>query len=241
MQQIDGMLEKILDIQHPDRLTEKIKHSSEINSQKVYPVSLDDRSLKISMLQPAKDSNNKLGLGMLKRDGTKSNKTDFYSLNETDGSDLKSNVIEAIINETQTIQSGGTVKVQLENDVFINGILIPRNQYLYAIGNLNGDRLYITVKSIHYNHNILPVSLSVFDLDGQEGINIPGAMSRDVAKQSADQAIQGIGLASLDPSIGAQAASAGIQAAKSLIGKKTKLVKLTIRGAYRILLRDDNL
>lgn len=241
MQQIDGMLEKILDIQHPDRVKEKIKQSSEINAQKVYPVLLDDQSLKISTLQSANDTNRKLSPGIFKSTVNRATKSDFYSLNETGGPDVKSNVIEAIINETQTIQSGGTVKVQLENDVYINGILIPRNQYLYGVGNLNGDRLYITIKSIHYNHNILPVSLSVFDLDGQEGINIPGTMSRDVSKQSAEQAIQGIGLASLDPSIGAQAASAGIQAAKSLIGKKTKLVKLTIRGSYRILLRDDNL
>ena len=77
------------------------------------------------------------------------------------------------------------------------------------------------------------------DLDGIAGIYIPGAITRDVAKQSTDQAIQSIRLASLDPSVGAQAASAGIQAAKSLIGRKVKLVKVTVKAGYRVLLRDN--
>jgi hypothetical protein len=46
-------------------------------------------------------------------------------------------------------------------------------------------------------------------------------------------------LASLDNSLGAQAASAGIQAAKSLIGKKAKLVRVNISAGYRVILRES--
>jgi hypothetical protein len=35
-----------------------------------------------------------------------------------------------------------------------------------------------------------------------------------------------------------QAANAGIQAAKSLISKKVKLVKVTVKAGYKILLKD---
>jgi hypothetical protein len=44
----------------------------------------------------------------------------------------------------------------------------------------------------------------------------------------------------MDPSLGAQAASAGIQAAKTLISKKVKLVKVTVKAGYQVLLRDNN-
>ena len=56
MQQINGMLEKILDIQHPDRVKEKIKQSSEINKRRVYPVLLDDPALEVSVLQTGQTS-----------------------------------------------------------------------------------------------------------------------------------------------------------------------------------------
>jgi len=83
------------------------------------------------------------------------------------------------------------------------------------------------------------VELSVYDMDGMNGIHIPGAITRDVAKQSTDRTIQGIGLTTLDPSLGAQAASAGIEAARDMIGKKVKLIKVTVKAGYQVLLRDE--
>ena len=71
------------------------------------------------------------------------------------------------------------------------------------------------------------------------GLYIPGAITRDVAKQSAEQGLQDIGFTSLNPSIGTQAASAGIQAAKTLLSKKVKLVKVTLKAGYHLLLYDE--
>lgn len=67
----------------------------------------------------------------------------------------------------------------------------------------------------------------------------PGAITRDVAKQSADRAAQQIDIATLNPSIGAQAANAGIEAAKTLFSRKVKLVKVTVKAGYQVLLRDE--
>jgi hypothetical protein len=71
-----------------------------------------------------------------------------------------------------------------------------------------------------------------------EGIHIPGAITRDVAKQSADNSLQNIEMTSIDPSLKVQAANAGINAAKSLLTKKVKLVKVTVKAGYRILLKE---
>lgn len=84
-----------------------------------------------------------------------------------------------------------------------------------------------------------PVELSVLDMDGMDGIYIPGAITRDVARQLADHAIQNLGLTNLNPSIGVQAASAGIEAAKTLFNKKVKLIKVTVKAGYHVLLRDE--
>jgi hypothetical protein len=47
-------------------------------------------------------------------------------------------------------------------------------------------------------------------------------------------------LYSMNNSLGVQAATAGIEAAKGLASKKAKLIKITVKAGYRILLRDAN-
>jgi hypothetical protein len=206
MDQVNGMLEKILDIQHPDRVKEKMQ--SPEHQQSVFSVSLNDDSLS----------------------------NQFYSLEDTSSNDA--NAIPAVIHETQTIVSGSTVKLRLLSEINIAGRLVPKDNFVYGIASLNGERLNITVKGVCYNNSILPVALSAYDLDGMEGIYIPGAITRDVAKQSTDNSLQQIGLNSPDPSIGMQAANAGIQAAKTILSKKVKLVKVTVKAGYKILLKD---
>ena len=87
------------------------------------------------------------------------------------------------------------------------------------------------------NHSLFPVKLQVYDMDGLEGIYIPGAITRDVAKESLNNATQMMELSSLDPSVKAQATTAGIDAVKTLLSKKTKLVRVTVKAGYKILLK----
>ena len=76
-------------------------------------------------------------------------------------------------------------------------------------------------------------------MDGQEGIYIPGSISRTVAKESVNNAIGGMNATTIDPSFGTQAVSAGIEAAKALAGKKIKLIKMTVRAGYKVLLKGN--
>lgn len=131
------------------------------------------------------------------------------------------------------------MKLRLLNEVFINGNLIPKDNFVFGAASLNGERLIIKINSIRYNSSLYPVDLSVCDMDGLDGIYIPGAITRDVAKESADRAVQRIGLTTLDPSLKIQAASAGIEAAKSLFSKKEKLIKVMVKAGCQVLLRDE--
>ena len=135
--------------------------------------------------------------------------------------------------------NGSTVKLRLLSDVFINGVFIPQNHFIYGIASLEGERLRIQVNGIQYAKSLFPIALEVYDMDGLSGLYIPGAISRDVAKQSADRSVQNIGFSSIDPSWQAQAAGAGMEAAKSLFSKKVKLIKVTVKAGYRVLLYDE--
>lgn len=235
LKQLNGMLEKILDIQHPDRVQEKIRQTSETQKGQVFAVSATGKETPISLLDNTSD--NRIGINSSSINQPQQN--GFYSLDESGLTDGSQNAIQAVIHETQTLVAGSTVKLRLVNDVYINGILIPKDNFLFGEAKLKGERLDIEIGSVRYQNSLFPVQLSVYDMDGMNGIYIPGAITRDVAKQSADRTIQDIGLTSVDPSLGAQAASAGIEAARDLISKKVKLVKVTVKSGYQVLLRDE--
>ncbi len=128
--------------------------------------------------------------------------------------------------------------MRLTEDVYINGTLIPKDNFVYGVCTLSGERLKISVQSIRCGNSLFPVSLSGYDLDAIEGIRVPGAITRDAGKEGADRAIQSIQMMSLDPNITTQAAAAGIEATKGLLSKKVKLIRVTVKADYPLLLLD---
>lgn len=233
MQQLNGVLEKILDIQHPERVQEKLKRVSEARKGQVFAVSADNSKDAASLL-----SSRPIDLGFDSTANSIGHLNGFFSLEDSNAFAEVPNAIKAVIHETQTVVNGSTIKLRLVDDIYINGILIPKGHFIYGIASLNGERLAVNINSIRYNNSIFPVELSVYDLDGLDGIHIPGAIARDAAKQSADQAVQGFGITTLDPSVGAQAAGAGIDAARTLFSKKVRQVKVTVKAGYQVLLLD---
>jgi len=228
MEQMSRMLDKIQEIQNPGLVRQKLLQQSEKNRGQVFAVSTNKKDEPVSTLD---NPMAQIALFTGQSNG-------FYSLDNNTPPETQ-NAIEAVVHESQTVVNGSTVKLRLVNDIYINGVLVPKDNFIFGVAALEGDRLGIKISSIRYRHSLFPVDLSVFDIDGVNGIYIPGAITRDVAKESADQSIQNLELTTYDPSIGAQAASAGISAAKSLFSRKVKLVKVTVKAGYQVLLRDE--
>lgn len=233
--QLSSMMDKILDIQHPDRVQKRLKEQSEQHHGQVYSFKSAPKSASITVLdnRPVKqyaEDYNKSGDNPL---------NSFYGLDNTPTSNQDLNAIAAVVHETQTLVSGSTIKLRLSNDAFINGVLIPKGSFIYGQVSLRGERLEVDIDGVQYKESLFPVKLSVFDLDGIAGIRIPGAITRDVFKQNSDQTIQSMSLGTFDQSLGAQAASAGIELGKNLLSKKVKQIKVEVKAGYRILLKDN--
>jgi conjugative transposon TraM protein len=229
MDQLNSMLDKVMAIQHPEILQDSILKLTKSKNEIAYHVDVNKISGDAETFKSSEE------IGALSSSQTNR----FYDLaSEQTIENVQDNGIEAVVPETQVLVSGSVVKLRILNDININGHLILKNQNIYGITTLAGERLKIQFSTIRSGNSLLPVSLEAYDMDGLAGVFIPGSINRDVAKQSGDQALGAIGLTSLDPSIGAQAAGAGIQAAKTLISKKVKLMKVTIKAGYRVLLKD---
>ena len=232
VEQLNGMLDKIMDIQHPDRVVDKTKQSSMEHQTQVFPVTLKRSGSDVSVFK-------RVGKVSGRDTIIRGDDNGFFSIADKSTDNIKQNTIEAFIPETATLVTGSTVKMMLGNDVFINGDFIPKGTFLYGTASINDERLKIIIQNIRYQNALFPVKLSVFDLDGMEGIFIPGAIARDVAKSSVEQVVQGINIPSVDPSISVQAATAGVQAAKSLFTRKAKLIKVSVTSGYNILLKES--
>ena len=150
------------------------------------------------------------------------------------------NAVNAVIHQDQDIVSGSIVKLRLSDSIYVAGRLIPKNEFVYGIAAVEGERLKIDIATLRYRNAILPVALSAYDLDGLEGLYIPGAITRDAIKSGTEEAIQSLQVLSMDPSVSAQVAGAGIQAAKGLFSKKAKQVRVKVKAGYKLLLRDNN-
>lgn len=146
------------------------------------------------------------------------------------------NAVPAVVHSDQVVVQGQTVKLRLLTDVQLEGRVIPQNTVVYGVCNLSGQRLTIKVSSIQYENNLVPVSLSAYDLDGGEGLNIPGSVDRDAAKQGLATGASSVDLLTMSPSIEAQAAGIAIQTGKALAGRKIKLVKINLKANYKLLL-----
>ncbi|MDZ7650309.1 MAG: conjugative transposon protein TraM [Cytophagales bacterium] len=245
MEQIEGVLEKILDIQHPERVKERLSVQDKISKSNALSVEPVDEESNISMmnslppLQPALEQDSAGFDRVFQTEAISSN--GFFGLDDESVTDKgQSNSIQAVIHDTQELVAGSTVKMRLLNEIQVNGHRIPKDQLVYGVCSINSERLTIEIASVRISNFLLPVALKVFDLDGLEGIYIPGAIARDAAKQASNDALQNIQLMSLNPSIGAQAAAAGVEAAKGLFTKKAKLIKVTVKAGYQILLKDTS-
>lgn len=163
----------------------------------------------------------------------------FYGESEFVQDTSSADLIFAMVHGEQQVHHGSIVKLRLLEEVLIRGDKIPTGSFVFGQVSLDQDRLQIIVRSIPYKGQLYPVSLSVLDLDGIAGIHIPSSLEREVVKQSADQAVQSMGIPGMTHSLPAQIATAGIGTAKNLLSRKLRQVRVTIKSGYQVLLKDE--
>ena len=222
--QLNAMMDKILDIQHPDRIRQRDR------------VAL----AQIPGVLEAEPSGSFLSLSLLDTGGERSRaemEAAFHSAGNraTTGGD---NTLAADIHETQKITDGAVVRLRLLEGFRVGSTSIPAGTFLYGTARQQGERLNIQITSLRYQNGIFPLHLRVYDIDGLEGIYMPGTLPAEAARGVATQSVQQIEVPVLDPSLKAKAATAGIEAARNLLAKKVKQKSLTVKGGYRVLLQN---
>jgi len=151
------------------------------------------------------------------------------------------NSIRACVNQTVTLTNGKEVQLRLLEPMRAGNILIPVNTLVTGACRIGGERLEVTINSIQYAGNIIPVELQVYDMDGQSGIFVPNNDEVKAAKEVASTLASSAGTSiMISDNAGSQlAADMGkglIQGASQYISKKMSVVKVTLKANYKLLL-----
>ncbi|SER90492.1 conjugative transposon protein TraM [Pedobacter rhizosphaerae] len=187
MRQLNAMMENIIDIQHPERVKQRLDGEKKVNTDSLFKA------------------------------------------------------IPAVIASDKKVVQGATIKLLLLDTLRVNGVLIPKGHELFGACKITNQRLLLDIKQIRLGNAIIPADLSLYSYDGMLGLDAPEAVLTGTVNDGADNAIGGVSLNTFDQSIGAQVAGAGIDAAKSMLSKKLRKVKVKLKGGQAVLLRDNKL
>ncbi len=187
-----------------------------------------------SLAQPMADST------FIQEYGSKERHLGFHSA-LAQPSSVQRNTLPVVVDHTTTLREGDYVTLRLLESAHIGELRIPEQSLLIAQAKLGGNRLQLLVKSMEIGGRIIPVKLSAYDLDGQEGIYIPGAEQVSALKEVGANIGGSVGTSftfasSAKDQIISEAARGVMQGASRLLQKKLRTPQVTLKGGYRLFL-----
>lgn len=179
---------------------------------------------------------------------TQSAGTKFYtSAAAKSNNESGANTVLACVHNDQVIVTGQSVRLRLLETVKAGKIIIPENEMITGIATIQGERLNIVVSSLEYRGRIIPVKISVYDMDGQQGIFIPGSTEVNALKEVTASMGQGAGTSisitqgtTAGQQLAADVGRSLIQGASQYVSKKLRTIKVTLKAGHRLLLMPSN-
>ncbi|HRN72202.1 MAG TPA: conjugative transposon protein TraM [Ginsengibacter sp.] len=122
---------------------------------------------------------------------------------------------------------------------------IPAGTILTANARFGGGRLQLKVTSIELDGNIIPVDITAYDLDGQQGLYVPNSPEMNAVSEIAANMSQTAGTSiMMTRSAGQQVAgdlSRGVvQGVSGYFTKKIRTPKVTVKAGHQVFLVSKN-
>lgn len=165
----------------------------------------------------------------------------FQTPTVPDETAIPASSIKACVHQTGKITADSNVQLRLVQDARIGETTLPSGFIVSAVAKFQQNRLQLQVVSIEVDGSILPVNLTVYDLDGQQGLNVPYAP--EVSAVNGTLANMGNTAGSsftINRSAGQQLvadASRGlIQGVSGYFSKKVRAQKVTLKAGHQVYL-----
>lgn len=164
--------------------------------------------------------------------------------NTISSNEQESKMLRAMIDEEIKVVDGSRVRLRLLDDAEVNGITLKKGSYLYAImSGFSKQRIQGKVESVMSGDELVKISLSVYDLDGLEGLYVPGSSFRETSKdvlggafQQSMQLSSGISTGEMLTNFAGQAIQNAYQKTSQAIAKAIKKNKVRLKYGTQIYL-----
>lgn len=169
----------------------------------------------------------------------------FYTAGANEQVLQPKNSIRAVVQETQTVTDESGVRLRLLEDAKTPGRTIPQGTVITASAKFQNGRLQLKVTSIELEGNIIPVEITIYDLDGQQGLYVPYSPEMNALTEIASNMSQTSGTnIIMTRSAGQQMAgdlSRGVvQGISGYFSKKVRTPKVTVKAGHQLFLVSKN-
>ncbi|OJY83549.1 MAG: conjugative transposon protein TraM [Sphingobacteriales bacterium 40-81] len=165
----------------------------------------------------------------------------FYTAGSTEEVVQPKNSIKACVHEAQTVVGETGVRLRLLEPAKTPQRTIPKGTIVTANAKFQNGRLQLKVTSVELEGNIIPVDITIYDLDGQQGLYVPYSPEMNALTEMAGNMSQTGGTSvMLTQNAGQQVAadlSRGVvQGISGYFAKKVRTPKVTLKAGYQVFL-----
>lgn len=169
----------------------------------------------------------------------------FYTAGASQQAIQPKNSIRAVVQETQTVTGESGVRLRLLETAQTPNRTIPAGTVVVANAKFASGRLQLRVTSIELEGNIIPVDISVYDLDGQQGLYVPYSPEMNALTEMAGNMSQTSGTSvmltqSAEQQVAADLSRGVVQGISGYFSKKVRTPKVTVKAGHRLLLVSKN-
>jgi len=149
--------------------------------------------------------------------------------------------IKACVHETQTVIGETGVRLRLLESAQTPNRTIPQGTIVTANVKFQGGRLQLKITSIELEGNIIPVDITIYDLDGQQGLFVPYSPEMNALTEMAGNMSQTGGTSvmltqSAGQQVTADLSRGVVQGISGYFAKKVKTPKVILKAGHQVFL-----
>ena len=165
----------------------------------------------------------------------------FYTAGSTEQAVQPKNSIKACVHEAQTVVGEMGVRLRLLEPAKTPQRTIPKGTIVTANTKFQNGRLQLKVTSVELEGNIIPVDITIYDLDGQQGLFVPYSPERSAVTDIVANMGNATGSSfSMSSTPGQQITSdlskSAVQGISGYFAKKVRTPKVTLKAGYQVFL-----
>lgn len=165
----------------------------------------------------------------------------FYTADNTEQVVQPKNSIKACVHDEQTVIGETGVRLRLLEPARTPIRTIPQGTIVTANAKFQNGRLQLKIVSIEQEGNIIPVDITIYDLDGQQGLYVPyspemNALTEMVGNMSQASGTSVMFTQNAGQQVAADLSRGVVQGVSGYFSKKVKIPKITLKAGHQVFL-----